>query len=899
MLTTIPTKPTLRCKKNEILKKCRTICPPQLCNISFTDFACDPIKKCEQGCDCIKNYLRDDNGICIPNNKCLSGPRPNLCPENEVWKECRTICQPQWCNISFISFAPCGENPKCEPGCDCVPNYLRDLKGICIPTEKCLSSESECGKYQEQSDCADYYSAQPQITLCRPGCRCIKGYSRNPQNECVPTQPQCGKYQEKSDCADNYSAEPQITVCRPGCRCITGYTRNKLNECEIKCGKNEEASECKQVCPPLDCRWDPTKMACKPGPCQAGCNCIKGYLTNSQGVCIPKEQCPKIPQECPENEEPTDCAKNMDPNQSTLTIKCRPCQCIENFVRNSDGVCVSKDKLCDGDRNTTYTQCPNRCTSTCKNPNGICTKLCREGYGCGCKPGYLYSDDRKCILPQDCPGGNPCKDNQTFVYCNAGCPTANCPEDDNQGEIACDQPYPCASGCACKRNYKWLNNEREKCVLASECPPVKCTRKNEIWAPCSSRCSSDKCRDRGTSICTISIGGQECQPQCVCKKGYLRNESGICVPIAECPPQCGKNEVPTECAVDYPQTLSKDDAIAERIRCLPGCKCIDGYTKVNGVCTRISLCGKNEEPNDCPIIFYPQPEPDILVVQSNEKIRCRQCRCIKGFEYSSSGVCIPISRCGKNEEANICPVILNPRAEPDILVVESTEKIRCRPCRCIKGYEYSSSGVCIPKNTLCKGDQNKTYTECPNRCQSTCKNPEAICTEKCEPKGCECKFGYIKNDDGICVLPQDCPGGNPCGYNQTYTACKFGCPTNYCPKDDSLAQVACLPAFPCSGGCACKRNYLLASEKDKRCILGSECAPFKCTRINEMYDSCPGPCLSENCGDVKVVTCNTLLPHECRPRCVCQDGYQRSLSTGECIPIRACDNNPSIDVYRL
>ncbi|XP_054004491.1 chymotrypsin inhibitor-like [Hylaeus anthracinus] len=53
------------------------------------------------------------------------------CPDNEVWDECVSPCQ-QTC-----------ANPKpgicqamCRPGCKCVPGYLRNKDGLCVP-EKC------------------------------------------------------------------------------------------------------------------------------------------------------------------------------------------------------------------------------------------------------------------------------------------------------------------------------------------------------------------------------------------------------------------------------------------------------------------------------------------------------------------------------------------------------------------------------------------------------------------------------------------------------------------------------------------------------------------------------------------------------------------------------------------
>lgn len=71
-----------------------------------------------------------------------------------------------------------------------------------------------------------------------------------------------------------------------------------MNKCKFlaptpnTCGLNEVQADCKQECPPQDCDFDLELADCRPVPCQPGCNCLDGYLRNSSGICIPKNQCP-------------------------------------------------------------------------------------------------------------------------------------------------------------------------------------------------------------------------------------------------------------------------------------------------------------------------------------------------------------------------------------------------------------------------------------------------------------------------------------------------------------------------------------------------------------------------------------------------------------------------------
>ena len=60
----------------------------------------------------------------------------------------------------------------------------------------------------------------------------------------------------------------------------------------------------------------------------------------------------------------------------------------------------------------------------------------------------------------------------------------------------------------------------------------------------------------------------------------------------------------------------------------------------------------------------------------------------------------------------------------------------------------------------CK-DPNSYATECGSACAPTCKNPKPAtkCPDVCV-KGCFCNPGFLKNDNGVCVLAEKCPKGN-------------------------------------------------------------------------------------------------------------------------------------------
>lgn len=384
-------KAKLNCGYNEVEVPCRQICPPQNCEIAYTDYACTKETEiCERGCDCLPDHLRNGSGICIPNDKCPYPSTP-VCGINEIARDCRRICPPQTCLSKYALFR-CAENIPCEPGCDCVANYLRDDSGKCVPSEKC---PAPC---DVPDDC--------KRTCAVP----------NPEN------------------CDNPRPEENID----GCSCKSGYVLSEIG-----------------------------------------------------GKCIPIEDCPT-------------------------------------------------DQSCNGDPNAVIKQCPQPCPATCDSPNAIpCKKMCLE-VGCQCKPGYLkLNGTGPCVLPDQCPGGNPCGKTGRFVDCKVDCQSSYCPKDDSRDVTICDPPAgSCLPGCICNLNHRKRSYKDPTCIVSSDCPPVNCTRPNEVWDSCPSACLAESCEDahRQPTRCNTLV--LNCGPRCVCKKKHFRNSSGICVPVNKCDEPC-------------------------------------------------------------------------------------------------------------------------------------------------------------------------------------------------------------------------------------------------------------------------------------------------------------------------------------------------------------------------
>ncbi|XP_028178873.1 zonadhesin-like isoform X3 [Ostrinia furnacalis] len=797
------------CGLNEVYSSQKIKCPPQTCESIYTSYECQ-LQLPEPGCNCIDGYLRDGNNNCVPSDQC-PGSTP-ICGENEVYTDRKYTCPPQSCDSQYLNYLCAQEEPR--PGCVCKDNYLRNGSGndaVCIPIKQCPPGPIQftvlCGENEVKTD--NKRSCPPEtcesigrLYKCAAeeptqGCKCIDGYYRDTNNKCIPKDqcpkdgaiPSCdeesssyerSERSSSSSQSSSYSSSKSSTKIGPkACKGDRNATYTTCtSKCPARCGPSSGPSKCPAVCGP------------------PGCQCKKGYILAGDKCVLPRD-CPPTPscngdrnatyKVCPSMCQPT-C------KQPVLNVACVEgcapdgCVCKPGYVLSDEKKCILPKDCpgCKGDRNATLQECPSYCPLTCEKPveTAPCPAACAPE-GCVCNSGYLLSNGQ-CVLPKDCPGGSPtCPTNEQYVNCHVECPNSYCPVNDNRGILICDPPFPCPAGCSCKAGYKRKSYEDRTCIEYSSCPPVNCTRPNEVWNPKPPNCIAERCED-ATNPQPCNRPYPNYMPQCVCKEGYYRNASDICVKRSECPVQCSTPvKCRPTCAVPNPRNCPSRSPAAANV---DGCECQEGYilSEVGGKCIKIEDC---------------------------------------------------------------------------------------------------------PQDQSCNGDPHARIKPCPWACPATCDSPNASnCDKKCGPVGCECQEGYIfSKKDGKCILPDDCPGGNPCGVNGTFVDCGFRCPNQYCPQDDSRIQIACKPGRPCPPGCACKINHKRLSYENDICIEAADCPPVDCTRPNEVWDPCPSDCLGEDCSNAynPVAPCYTLLLN-CQPKCVCKKGHYRNGSD-ICVPASECN----------
>ncbi|XP_073846944.1 serine protease inhibitor swm-1-like [Musca autumnalis] len=162
---------------------------------------------------------------------------------------------------------------------------------------------------------------------------------------------------------------------------------------------------------------------------------------------------------------------------------------------------------------------------------------------------------------------------------------------------------------------------------------------------------------------------------------------------------------------------------------------------------------------------------------------------------------------------------------------------------------FAAQGFSAPNSQRC--GRNEQYTTCGTACPLTCaKRQPGICTLQCVI-GCQCRQGYLRNNRGACVRPQDCyfrardsklltmakvfkqlmllfavlalivaqgfaaPPSKECGENEEYVTCGTACPLTCTKQSPGVCTLQCVV------GCQCKDGYVLNDEKE--CVLTKNC----------------------------------------------------------------------------
>ncbi|CAH0727832.1 unnamed protein product, partial [Brenthis ino] len=500
--TVVICDPKCRCKDNYWRNKHNKCVPYDQCRCNENERETSCVNSdCITGCICIENYLRAKDGTCIKKDQCPKNTissssafaaatahsskssshasasahassyssseteegddssenkddrfriKQPTCKKNEIYDICPAPCPPKRCDVDE-SVIKCKAPPKpgdpdCKPGCRCIDNYYKNDKNVCVPKNECLICNGQnevpgCDSCSPQTceSIGKTYNCPLEPAVCKPTCRCKKGFYRNKIGQCISktdclkcTGPNeyfsCGSAcdNECSDLSKNQTSCPIINVkCNEKCYCEAGYARNNRNICipiekcpppKVTCGPDEVFSSCVNGgCGRWNCSQ--TDIICKnliEGACREGCHCKNTHLRANNGTCIPADQCPLIcngqnevpgcdscsPQTCESIGKTYNCP--LEP------AVCKPtCRCKKGFYRNKIGQCISKTDClkCTGPNEyfSCGSACDNECSDLSKNQTScpIINVKCNEK--CYCEAGYARNNRNICIPIEKCP----------------------------------------------------------------------------------------------------------------------------------------------------------------------------------------------------------------------------------------------------------------------------------------------------------------------------------------------------------------------------------------------------------------------------------------------------------------------------------------------------------------
>ncbi|KAL4718256.1 hypothetical protein ACJJTC_011622 [Scirpophaga incertulas] len=202
------------------------------------------------------------------------------------------------------------------------------------------------------------------------------------------------------------------------------------------------------------------------------------------------------------------------------------------------------------------------------------------------------NEEEKCVKP--CPPERTCRHRVNNVFCK---------RDNN----------PCQRKCVCQPGY--YRNSIGQCISEAQCD--QCSKPNEFFS-CGSACDNECSTLNEQNRTNCPIINVRCNERCYCDDGYARDDSGMCVPVSECP-KCGFNEV---------------------------------YRTV-AICPPMPTCDNTYEDYNC---------PDIDPMPTESK-----CICKVGYLRNSKGVCVPEEQC-ENRRKYLYTLLI-------VLLIESDEAL--------------------------------------------------------------------------------------------------------------------------------------------------------------------------------------------------------------------------------
>ncbi|XP_055330550.1 keratin-associated protein 10-4-like [Paramacrobiotus metropolitanus] len=416
---------------------------------------------------------------------------------------------------------------------------------------------------------------------------------------------------------------------------------------------------------------------------------------------------------------------------------------------------------------------------------------------------------------------------------------------------------------------------------------------------CEPTCSSP------VSTCPVDVPNCDVKRSCVCKPGLVRTALGKCVPVSQCSaPAPATTAASTKRPTAAPPAPGPSNGGGLDLD-------FDDVNCQNGMSSTMQMgCPTCEPTCSSPVSTCPVTVPNCDVQRS--------CVCKPGLVRTALGKCVPVSQCSAPSPATTVP------PPPPVTFPPDDPTPGPAPVMCMHNLHP----------TLQMG--------CP-ACEPTCSKP----TPSCPLRGndcpviisCVCKDGLVRNAQGDCVNPSDCPAA-PAPEAPPVITCsltgltsnpmQLGCPA--CEPTCSNFKPTCPllwgPNCPVKSDCVCRAGTVRTAQNT--CVKPSECPGVSILRNLSATCLLDGDAavIEETSTDGKAIlnlaffgiNCYTNMQKGCRnceptcsnrnpscpltwsrcpssDVCVCKPGFMRN-SQGSCVTATQCNirdtSNPPV-----
>ncbi|XP_051823051.1 mucin-5AC isoform X9 [Antechinus flavipes] len=286
--------------------------------------------KTQADCPNVKNHFEDPCTLSVENEKYAQHWCGLLTDPQGPFALCHAVVSPALYHRNCM-FDTC----NCEKSEDCLCAALSSYVQACA-AQGVLLSGWRAGVCTKSMSCPKSLTYHYHITTCQPtcrslsepdvtcgikfvpvdGCACQEGTFMDDTGKCVPLA-SCPCYYQGSALPNGESVHDNgaICTCTQGrLNCIGGQVPKPACTAPMvyfdcrNASAGATGAECQKSCHTLD-------MACYNSQCVSGCVCPDGLVSDGEGGCIHKDQCP-----CVHNEA------NYQPGE-TIQVECNTCTC--------------------------------------------------------------------------------------------------------------------------------------------------------------------------------------------------------------------------------------------------------------------------------------------------------------------------------------------------------------------------------------------------------------------------------------------------------------------------------------------------------------------------------------------------------------------------------------------